>query len=107
MEPIISRPQDSFAKLLRAFQTGGICYDDLLRELDQYLLAGALRTDLLDTLRRRESVEPLDDHVYLAIWSRLRRTTQPDARGGGMGDSRMAHAADEDVDPETTQFAGV
>lgn len=75
MEPNISKAQVSFAKLLRAYQTGGICYDDLFDRLDRYLMQGAARSELLDTLRRRESVEPLADHVYLAIWTRLRRVT--------------------------------
>jgi hypothetical protein len=78
MERVNSKSQVTFGKLLRAYQTGGICRDELLRELDQHLDAGAVSTDLLDTLRRRESVEPLDDHVYLAIWSRLRRAVQPE-----------------------------
>jgi hypothetical protein len=79
MEKVNSKWQVTFGKLLRAYQTGGICRDELLRELDHHLDAGAVCTDLLDTLRRRESVEPLDDHVYLAIWSRLRRAVKPAA----------------------------
>lgn len=75
MQTNVSKAQLSFAKLLRAYQTGGIRYDDLLARLDQYLLEGAMRSELLETLRRRESVEPLADDVYLAIWSRLRRVT--------------------------------
>jgi hypothetical protein len=77
MEANAFKAQASFAKLLRAYQTGGICYDDLLARLDQYLLEGATRAELLDTLRRRESVEPLPDAVYLAVWTRLRSAPDP------------------------------
>jgi hypothetical protein len=98
MEADISKAQLSFAKALRAFQTGGICYDDLLGHLDQYLQKGAVRTDLLETLRRRESVEPLPDHVYLTIWSRLRRVAHPVADSTGLTDRPMALVPTERVD---------
>jgi hypothetical protein len=84
MESNLSKAQVSFAKLLRAYQTGGICFDELIDRLDQHLLEGAIRSELLDTLRRRESVEPLADSVYLAVWSRLRRVTEtPNAAASG------------------------
>jgi hypothetical protein len=75
-----SDTQLAFARLLRAFQTGGVCYDDLLNQLDQYVLQGANRSELLETLRHRESVEPLADDVYLAVWSRLRRVVREEPR---------------------------
>lgn len=99
MEPHFSNAQVSFAKLLRAFQTGGICYEDLIGQLDQYLMQGAMRTELLDTLRRRESVEPLADDVYLAVWSRLRRAAHPAPDSGSVADRRMALVPDPIMNP--------
>lgn len=90
MEANFSKAQISFARLLRAFQTGGVCYEDLLTQLDQYLMQGAMRTELLDMLRRRESVEPLADGVYLAVWSRLRRSVHPVADSASVAERPVA-----------------
>ncbi len=67
MEGKTSRWGASFGKALRSFQTGGFNYDDLLDHASRQLTAGASRSELLEVLRRRQSVEPLPDDVHEAV----------------------------------------
>jgi formylglycine-generating enzyme required for sulfatase activity len=53
-----------FDKVLRAFETGGFTYLDVRSQLKQILAKGASPSELIETLRRRERVEPLPPHAH-------------------------------------------
>jgi len=54
-----------FEKVLRAFETRGITYSDVLARLRRLLATGALPTELLPILRRRESAERMPEYARL------------------------------------------
>jgi formylglycine-generating enzyme len=53
-----------FDKVLRAFETGGFTYVDFRSQLKQILAKGASPTELIETLRRRERIEPLPAYAH-------------------------------------------
>src|SRR6266404_3584586 len=53
-----------FEKVLRAFETGGFTYTDVVAQLKRLLTSGASPTELLEVLRREELNEPLPEHVH-------------------------------------------
>ena len=78
MEPKAALPAAAFSKVLRSFQTGGVSYNEFLTQVDQQLAAGASPTDMLEILRRRESVEPLPAYAHTALFGLLsNRKTDP------------------------------
>src|SRR5258707_622478 len=56
-----------FAKVLRAFETGGFTCPDVLAEVELLLATGASPTELLEILRRRKLIEPLPDYAYAEV----------------------------------------
>ena len=54
-----------FEKVLRAFETRGITYSDVLARLRRLLATGALPAELLPILRRRESAERMPEYARL------------------------------------------
>jgi sulfatase modifying factor 1 len=62
-----SSPVSLFEKVLRAFETGGYAYADVLAHLQQLLATGASPTELLELLRRRELIEPLPEYAYAEL----------------------------------------
>jgi formylglycine-generating enzyme required for sulfatase activity len=54
-----------FEKVLRAFETRGITYSDVLARLRRLLATGASPTELLAILRRRESAERMPEYARL------------------------------------------
>jgi formylglycine-generating enzyme required for sulfatase activity len=54
-----------FEKVLRAFETRGITYSDVLARLRRLLANGASPTELLAILRRRESTERMPEYARL------------------------------------------
>jgi len=54
-----------FEKVLRAFETRGITYSDVLARLRRLLATGASPTELLVILRRRESAERMPEYARL------------------------------------------
>jgi formylglycine-generating enzyme len=53
-----------FDKVLRAFETGGFTYVDFRSQLNQILAKGASPAELIETLRRRERIEPLPAYAH-------------------------------------------
>jgi formylglycine-generating enzyme len=53
-----------FDKVLRAFETGGFTYVDFRSQLNQILDKGASPAELIETLRRRERIEPLPAYAH-------------------------------------------
>src|ERR1700721_1237020 len=56
-----------FAKVLRAFETGGFTCADVLAEVELLLASGASPTELMEGLRRRKLVDPLPEHTYTEV----------------------------------------
>src|SRR5260370_18296787 len=57
-------PAVVFEKVLRAFETGGFTFTDVVAQLKRLLTSGASRTEVLEVLRREELNEPLPEHVH-------------------------------------------
>ena len=57
----------SFAKVLRAYETGGFTSDDVLDELKKLLDEGVSRAELFAVLQRRDFLEPLPGAVHAEI----------------------------------------
>src|SRR5882762_7394069 len=67
-----STPASVFEKLLRAYQTGGFTYADFRAELKLLLATSpSPTTELLEILRRRELIEPLQEHAHAEVFSLL------------------------------------
>jgi formylglycine-generating enzyme required for sulfatase activity len=62
-----SPPAAMFEKVLRAFETRGITYSDVLAQLRRQLAAKASPKELLAVLRRRESTERQPEYAHLEV----------------------------------------
>src|ERR1700739_2244745 len=87
MNSTTSAATSMFEKVLRAFETRGIAYSDVLAQLRRRLAAGAARRELLAVLRRRESTEWLPEYVRVeALLLEAERSAaqnaDPDAASG-------------------------
>src|SRR5258708_16592721 len=66
-----SPPALVFEKVLRAFETGGFTYTDVVAQLMRLLASGASPTELLEILRREELSEPLPEHMRVKVFGIL------------------------------------
>jgi sulfatase modifying factor 1 len=60
-------PVSTFEKVLRAFGTGGFTYADVVVQLERLLAIGASPTEMLETLRRRERIEPFPEYARVEV----------------------------------------
>jgi formylglycine-generating enzyme len=60
-------PGSTFEKVLRAFGTGGFTYADVVVQLERLLAIGASPTEMLETLRRRERIEPFPEYAHVEV----------------------------------------
>ncbi len=60
-------PLSTFEKVLRAFGTGGFTYADVVVQLERLLAIGASPTEMLETLRRRERIEPFPEYAHVDV----------------------------------------
>jgi formylglycine-generating enzyme required for sulfatase activity len=67
MRPRTSTPVTVFEKVLRAFETGGFTFSEVRAQLTRLLATGASPTELLEILRRRESIEPLPEYAHIEM----------------------------------------
>jgi formylglycine-generating enzyme required for sulfatase activity len=67
MRPKTSTPVSVFEKVLRAFETGGFTFSEVRAQLTRLLATGASPTELLEILRRRESIEPLPEYAHIEM----------------------------------------
>jgi formylglycine-generating enzyme required for sulfatase activity len=67
MRPRTSTPVSVFEKVLRAFETGGFTFSEVRAQLTRLLATGASPADLLEILRRRESIEPLPEYAHIEM----------------------------------------
>ena len=79
--PMNSKPSPAasmFEKVLRAFETRGIAYSDVLARLRRLLATGASPKELLAVLRRRESTERMPEYARIEalLLEALERATQ-------------------------------
>ena len=95
MDTRVSPQISLFEKVLRAFDTGGFTYTDLLEELKRLLSKGASPTDLMEILRRRELIEPLPDYAHAEVLALLQ-----DALDHGPAAAPSEHLPDTDEDLE-------
>jgi formylglycine-generating enzyme len=92
MNSTTSAATSMFEKVLRAFETRGITYSDVLAQLRRQLAAGAAPRELLAVLRRRESTEWLPEYVRVeALLLEAERSAaqnaDPDSASGQTADS--------------------
>ncbi|GEM_PF-5576843 len=62
-----SSPVSTFDKILRAYGTGGFTYTDLMAQLQRLLAIGASPEEMLETLRRRERIEPFPEYAHVEV----------------------------------------
>ena len=96
--PQTSSPASVFEKLLRAFATGGFTYTDFLAELKPLLATCASPTELLETLQRRELIEPLPEHAHAEVLGLLNDAIERGAAEAAV--SAEAQNADADSAPD-------
>src|ERR1700680_2040294 len=96
--PQTSSPASVFEKLLRAFATGGFTYTDFLAELKPLLATCASPTELLETLQRRELIEPLPEHAHAEVLGLLNDAIERAAAKAAV--SAEAQNADADSAPD-------
>ena len=80
----LSPSASMFEKVLRAFETHGIAYSDVLARQRRLLSTGASPKELLAVLRRRESTERMPEYARLEAllveaMERAARAAEPDA----------------------------
>jgi len=68
-----------FDKVLRAFETGGFTYLDVRSQLKLILAKGASPSELIETLRRRERVEPLPPQAHEEVLRLLNEAAEHQA----------------------------
>jgi hypothetical protein len=95
MGPKISPAAAVFAKVLRAFETGGFTCPDVLAEVELLLATGASPTELLEILRRRELVEPLPESAHAQVFDLLNEAKERTAASAALSDETR------NVAPET------
>jgi len=89
-----------FAKVLRAFETGGFTCPDVLAEVELLLATGASPTELLEILRRRELIEPLPQYAHAKVFDLLNDAKERAAANAAVSDE--AQNAVPDTAPEQT-----
>jgi formylglycine-generating enzyme required for sulfatase activity len=67
MRPRTSTPVSVFEKVLRAFETGGFTFSEVRAQLMRLLAIGASPMELLEILRRRQSIEPLPEYAHIEM----------------------------------------
>ena len=95
--PQTSSPASVFEKLLRAFATGGFTYTDFLAELNPLLATCASPTELLETLQRRELIEPLPEHAHAEVLGLLNDAIERAAAEAADGSLVLMSASPEDA----------
>src|SRR6266436_7850063 len=87
-----------FAKVLRAFETGGFTCPDVLAEVELLLATGASPTELLEILRRRELIEPLPQYAHAKVFDLLNDAKERAAANAAVSDetqNAVPHTAPE------------
>jgi sulfatase modifying factor 1 len=95
MRPKLSYAASMFDKVLRAFETGGFTYTDVLAELELLLTTGAPPIELLEVLQRRELIEPLPEYAHVQVLDLLNDAIER------AGEKAVAPAEAENADAET------
>ncbi len=82
---------------MRAFETGGFTYVDVRSQLTLILAKGASPSELLETLRRRERVEPLPPQAHEEVLRLLNDAVEQQgaATAAGEGDARGPETAEQ------------
>ena len=105
-----SSPATVFAKALRSFETGGLNYSDFLAEIRELLRTGASPTELRESLRARESIEPLSDTAHVEVLRILddavaRESTESPGTSAETAASSSALTSGPSSDARAAQFA--
>ena len=79
-----------FDKVLRAFETGGFTYVDVRSQLTLILAKGASASELLETLRRRERVEPLPPQAHEEVLRLLNDAVEQQGAATAAGEDAAA-----------------
>ena len=79
-----------FEKVLRAFETGGLAAPDVLVQLRRLLATGASPSELLEILRRRQSIEPLPEDAHQQILGALDEAIELTAKQSADADPASA-----------------
>ncbi len=83
-----------FLTVLRAFETGGFTYADVLAQMRRLLATGASPTEMLELLRRHELIEPLPESAHAGVLDILNDAIRRDAA------EAVVSAEAQDADPQ-------
>jgi formylglycine-generating enzyme required for sulfatase activity len=96
-----------FDKVLRAFETGGFTYLDVRSQLKLILAKGASPSELIETLRRRERVEPLPPQAHEEVLRLLNEAAEHQAEANSpQADVSVGEAPDETPAPSEADLSG-
>jgi formylglycine-generating enzyme required for sulfatase activity len=96
-----SASASAFEKVLRAFETGGFTYANVLARLKLLLAIGASATELSEILRRRELVEHLPEHAHAEILNILNEAMARAAAAAAAAEAAAGEAEGVKTDAAT------
>lgn len=95
-----------FDKVLRAFETGGFTYVDFRSQLKQILAKGASPTELIETLRRRERIEPLPAYAHDEVLRLLNDAAEQVKADAQNSDVSVGESPEESGSSDSATFSG-
>jgi formylglycine-generating enzyme len=96
MLSIAPSPVLTFEKVLRAFGTGGFTYAEVVAQLERLLAIGASPTAMLETLRRRERIEPFPEYVHVEVVRLLNAAIERSANEAAVSGAQYGPDAAQD-----------
>ena len=92
--------------MLRAFETGGFTYVDFRSQLNQILAKGASPAELIETLRRRERIEPLPAYAHDEVLRLLNDAAEQAKTDAQNSDVSVGEGPEEPQAPSVAPPAG-
>jgi formylglycine-generating enzyme required for sulfatase activity len=101
MLSIAPSPVLTFEKVLRAFGTGGFTYAEVVAQLERLLAIGASPTAMLETLRRRERIEPFPEYAHVEVVRLLNAAIEKSANEAAVSGAEYEPDAAQDQSPDS------
>jgi formylglycine-generating enzyme required for sulfatase activity len=101
MLSIAPSPVLTFEKVLRAFGTGGFTYAEVVAQLERLLAIGASPTAMLETLRRRERIEPFPEYAHVEVVRLLNAAIEKSANEAAVSGAEYGPDAAQDQSPDS------
>jgi len=101
MLSIAPSPVLTFEKVLRAFGTGGFTYAEVVAQLERLLAIGASPTAMLETLRRRERIEPFPEYAHVEVVRLLNAAIEKSANEAAVSGAQYEPDSAQDQSPDS------